>query len=73
METLEIGVRKVFTDVTLEVVIAQDCSCNGCWFRNQETPCCVHPYGKIMGPCSLDYRYDGKSVIFKEIKGKEIV
>ena len=71
METLAIDERKVFTDVTLEVALTNDNSCDGCWFYSQEPICYNHPRRKIMGGCTWLLREDGKNVIFKEIKGKE--
>lgn len=71
METLAIGERKVFTDVTLEVVAATDTCCVGCWFLTQSQSCFSHPRHSIMGNCSWLSREDGKEVIFKAVKGKE--
>ena len=68
METLEIGERKVFTDVTLEVVSSLDYGCTGCWFYSQATTCFNHPRHNIMGNCTWLSRADGKDVIFKEVK-----
>ena len=68
METLEIGERKVFTDVTLEVELTNDNGCDGCWFFSQAPICYANPRRKIMGGCTWFCREDGKNVIFKEIK-----
>lgn len=68
METLEIGERKVFTDVTLEVVLSPDSSCSGCWFLSQPSRCANHTRHSIMGSCAWLSRADGKDVIFKAVK-----
>lgn len=67
METLAIGERKAFTDVTLEVVSVPNSSCTGCWFDNQQFRCYTHPHFEAMGHCASGYRTDGKNVIFKEV------
>ena len=67
METLEIGKRKVFTDVTLEVVLSPDNGCTGCWFYRQTHTCFNHPRRRIMGNCAWLSRVDGKDVIFKAV------
>lgn len=71
MEILAIGERKVFTDVTLEVVFSPDGGCNGCWFQGQPSVCTSRQRHKIMGECAWISRYDGMDVIFKAVKGKE--
>lgn len=71
MKTLAIGEQKVFTDVTLEVVLSPDSSCNSCWFLSQSSVCFNHPRRSIMGGCAWLSRTDGKDVIFKAVKGKE--
>lgn len=71
METLAIGEQKVFTDVTLEVVLSPDSSCTGCWFQCQPSLCFNQPRRRIMGGCAWLSRTDGKDVIFKAVKGKE--
>lgn len=71
METLAIGERKVFTDVTLEVVSIPKSACTGCWFRDQQAQCYENPYFEIMGHCAAAYRDDGMNVIFEAVKGKE--
>ena len=68
METLEIGKRKVFTDVTLEVVLSLDNGCTGCWFYSKTHGCFDHPRRRIMGCCTCMARDDGKDVIFKAVK-----
>lgn len=68
METIAIGERKVFTDVTLEVVEVDVCSCSGCWFQDQPNKCFTHPRHSIMGSCMGYFRTDGKDVIFKAVK-----
>lgn len=68
METLAIGEQKVFTDVTLEVVLTNDVCCNGCWFYSQAPTCFDHPRRKIMGGCAWFSREDDKNVIFKAVK-----
>lgn len=68
MDTLEIGGRVVFTDVTLEVELAQNNSCDGCWFYSQELRCFNHPRRNIMGGCTWISRKDDKNVIFKAVK-----
>ncbi len=68
METLAIGERKVFTDVTLEVVSVQNSACTGCWFYDQQTKCYTHPHFEVMGHCAAGYRDDGKNVIFEAVK-----
>lgn len=68
METIAIGERKVFTDVTLEVVLSPDGICTGCWFQYQPTKCFNHRRWGIMGGCAGLIRADGKDVIFKAVK-----
>lgn len=68
METLAIGERKVFTDVTLEVVEVKDPCCVGCWFLSRLPSCIDHPRKSIMGYCTCLARDDEKEVIFKEVK-----
>lgn len=68
METLAIGERKVFTDVTLEVVREDKGTCIGCWFLCQPSICFNHPRRNIMGGCAWLSRTDGKDVIFKAVK-----
>lgn len=68
METLAIGERKMFTDVTLEVVPSTDWGCNDCWFYNQPQMCFEHPRHSIMGNCTFLSRADGIDVIFKAVK-----
>lgn len=68
METLAIGEKIVFTDVTLEVIPATDSSCVGCWFYKKLPMCFNHPRRSIMGQCSWLSRTDGMDVIFKAVK-----
>ena len=68
MEALAIGERKVFTDVTLEVVPSKYGDCIGCWFYYQHNFCIKHPRRDIMGACAWLLRADGKDVIFKAVK-----
>ncbi len=71
METLAVGERKVFTDVTLEVVPSKCGDCIGCWFYYKPDFCFNHPRHSIMGNCSWVSRTDGIDVIFKAVKEKE--
>ena len=68
METLAIGERKVFTDVTLEVIYTCNPDCSGCWFFDRPHKCYDHPYKYIMGGCAWFHREDDKNVIFKAVK-----
>lgn len=67
METLAIGERKVFTDVTLEVVLSRNGGCSGCWFLYQPNTCFNHTCKNMMGYCASWDRTDHKDVIFKAI------
>lgn len=55
------------TRITLEVVEAsKDYRCDGCFFDAKDG--CVETHGWC---CLCRNRTDGKSIIYKEIKGKE--
>lgn len=68
MKILEIGERKVFTGVTLEVMVSPDWSCTGCWFKDKPTVCSSRQRHNIMGNCTWLSRYDGMDVIFKAVE-----
>lgn len=59
-EELKIGER---VTITLEVI--EQKSCNGCFFKGADDYCGATSLGLKCVPKS---RYDGKEVIFKEVK-----
>ena len=72
-----VGDRFMFRDVELEVKAT--CRCNGCYFyendHHQNQCALVAIRGRYyreeknsLGPCSIDFRADDQSVIFKQVK-----
>ena len=64
----KIGERFDYKSVKLEVEMADEPYCNGCYFNGETIDCCHRSIRKIIGSCNAFNRSDLKYVIFKLIE-----
>lgn len=67
MHTLDVGVKKTFAGVTLQVVAEPYEACQGCYFLHVDNCCHIKELRTFLGACSECYRTDNTNVIFKEV------
>ena len=64
----QIGEQFDYKDVKLEVEIAEEPYCTGCYFNGETIDCCHRSIRKIIGSCNAFNRSDLKYIIFKKLE-----
>ena len=64
----KIGEQFDYKDVKLEVEMADEPYCIGCYFNGETIDCCHRSIRKIIGSCNAFNRSDLKYVIFKKVE-----
>ena len=64
----QIGEQFDYKGVKLEVEIAEEPYCTGCYFNGETIDCCHRSIRNIIGSCNAFNRSDLKYIIFKKLE-----